>query len=240
MIKKIMKLDIDQKRKIAMNCAFLYGLGEDVCTEFLSAGKVMQMPADFFIFHQDEPTKLFYILVNGKIRLSQLTPEGHQVIVHHVTPGEGFGIIVVLSNIAYPVSAETLEDCTLLSWNGDTTRRLMLKHPQLALNGLNMMAQHFVQISDRYRELATERVERRVAHALLRLARQVGKKTENGVLIDIPLSRQDLGEMTGTTLYTTSRTLSQWEREGWIRAGRTQIELLKPHEVVAIAEDLPH
>ena len=115
----------------------------------------------------------------------------------------------------------------------------MLRYPQLAINGLNMVAQHFVQISDRYRELATERVERRVAHALLRLARQVGTKTDEGVLIDIPLTRQDLGEMTGTTLYTTSRILSEWERQGWIEAGRTRIVLQQPHRIVAIAEDLP-
>ena len=79
-----------------------------------------------------------------------------------------------------------------------------------------MVARHFVQISDRFRELATERVERRVARALLRLLRQVGRRVEDGVLLDVTLSRQDLAEMTGTTLYTTSRILSQWEKEGWI------------------------
>ena len=226
-------------QKIAAKCAFLQELSDDACAEFLAAGRLRQMPAGAFVFHQNEQGELFYILIEGKIRLSQLTPEGHQVIIHHVTPGEGLGIIIVLSHMAYPVSAETLEECILLSWDTDTTRELMLKYPQLAINGLNMVAHHFVQISDRYRELATERVERRVAHALLRLVRQVGKKTADGILIDLPLSRQDLGEMTGTTLYSTSRILSQWEKEGWIRTGRTQVELLKPHQIMAIAEDLP-
>ena len=232
-----MNIKFDQQR-IFEKCAFLQNLDSGVCAEFLAAGRVRQLPAGTFVFCQDELGDLFYILVEGKIRLSQLTPEGHQVIVHHVMPGEGFGIIVVLSHMAYPVSAETLEDCTMLSWDAATARQLMLKHPQLTINGLNLVVHRFVQISDRYRELATERVERRVAHALLRLVRQVGKKTADGVLIDIPLSRQALGEMTGTTLYTTSRILSQWRKEGWIRVGRTRVELLKPHKIVAIAEDL--
>ncbi len=239
MSSKAIDLTIFLHQNIKPNCDFLRDLGEEVCEEFFLVGKMKQMPANKFLFHQDQPGNLFYILVAGKIRLSQLTPEGHQIIVHHVAPGEGIGIVVVLSNIPYPVSAETLEDCTLLSWDADTTRQMMLKHPQLALNGLNMVAQHFVQVSDRYRELATERVERRVAHTLLRLKSQVGKKTEDGILIDIPLSRQDLGEMTGTTLYTTSRILSQWEKAGWIRAGRARVELLQSHELIAIAEDLP-
>ena len=106
----------------------------------------------------------------------------------------------------------------------------MLRYPQLAINGMEMVAQHFVQVSARYRELATERVERRISHAILRLVRQVGEKSDEGILIDIPLSRQDLAEMTGTTLYTTSRVLSQWEKNGWIKTGREQVTLLQPHE----------
>ena len=229
---------IDQER-IAEKCAFTRGLPPSARAEFMAAGRLREVPAGSFLFYQDEPADVFYILLEGKVRLTQLSPEGHQIIIHHVTPGEGIGIIVVLSHIPYPVSAETLADCCLLSWDGEVTRQLMLQYPQLAINGLNMIAQHFVQVSDRYRELATQRVERRVAHALLRLVRQVGTKTDNGVLIDIPLTRQDLGEMTGTTLYTTSRILSEWERQGLIVAGRTRIELLQPHRLVAIAEDLP-
>ena len=224
---------------VGEKCAFTQGLTDSARAEFLAAGRLREFPAGTFLFFQDEPADLFYILIEGKVRLSQLSPEGHQVIVHHVTPGEGIGVIVVLSHVPYPVSAEALEDCLLLSWDGEITRQLMLQHPRLALNGMSMIAQHFVQVSDRYRELATERVERRLAHALLRLVRQVGTKTENGVLIDIPLSRQDLGEMSGTTLHTTSRILSEWDRQGWIVAGRTRIELLQPHRIVAIAEDLP-
>ena len=91
---------------------------------------------------------------------------------------------------------------------------------------------------DRYRELATERVEQRVARAIIRLTRQVGKRTEQGVLLDMPLSRQDLGEMTGTTLYTVSRIMSGWEQKGLISTGRERIVILNPHGLVTVAEDL--
>jgi CRP-like cAMP-binding protein len=104
---------------------------------------------------------------------------------------------------------------------------------------LRLVADRFHDLQDRYRELATERVERRVARALLRLARQAGKRTDEGVLLDLPLSRQDLGEMTGTTLYTVSRILSGWEQNGLILSGRERIIIRRPHELVIIAEDLP-
>jgi CRP-like cAMP-binding protein len=148
------------------------------------------------------------------------------------------GIIVVLSNTIYPLSAEVVADCLALRWNYDATIRLMERFPVLALNGLRLVADRFQDLQDRYRELATERVERRVARALLRLVRQTGRRSEGGVLIDLPLTRQDLGEMTGPTLYTVSRILSSWEQQGIIKADR-RIIVYKPHELVTIAEDLP-
>ncbi|MHB8818430.1 MAG: helix-turn-helix domain-containing protein, partial [Bellilinea sp.] len=77
-----------------------------------------------------------------------------------------------------------------------------------------------------------------LARTLLRRASQAGKKTDDGVLIDLALTRQDLAEMTGTTLYTVSRILSQWETQGLVRSGRERVTIRFPHGLVAIAEDL--
>jgi len=225
--------------ELALRSPFLKGLSPEESKAVLETGRKLSLPANSYLFHQDDPATLCYILLTGTVRLSQVTVEGHQIIVHHVTPGEGFGVIVVLSQIPYPVSAEAVEDVTVLAWNEETMISQMYRYPQLAINGMEMLAQHFVQVQERFRELATERVERRVAHALLRLVRQVGRRTESGILIDLPLSRQDLAEMTGTTLFTTSRILSQWERQGWISTGREEITLVQPHKIVMVAEDLP-
>ena len=192
-----------------------------------------------FFFHQGEPADNFYVIVEGRVRLSQLNPEGHQVIIHFMGPGDGMGIIVALSNTIYPLSAEVVTDCVALSWDYDATINLMKQYPRLALNGLRLVASRFHELQNRYRELSTERVERRVARAVLRLARQSGRRTEKGVLLDLPISRQDLGEMTGTTLYTVSRILSRWEQSGLIETGRERIIILSPHDLVIIAEDLP-
>lgn len=191
-----------------------------------------------FFFHQEETAVAFYIVVEGRVRLSQVTPEGHQVIIRFLGPGEGMGIIVVLSNTVYPLSAEVTADCTALRWDYEATIRLMETFPGLAINGLRLVAGRFHELQNRYRELATQRVERRVAHTLLRLARQTGKRNEEGILLDLPLSRQDLGEMTGTTLYTVSRILSKWEGEGLIRTKREQVTIVNPHDLVIISEDL--
>ncbi len=224
---------------VLKNAPLFRGLGEMPLEVVHNSAFRRRLRRGEFFFYQAEPATHFYLLLEGQTRLNQLTLEGHQVTIRYVGPGESLGVIVVLSDMAYPLSAETVTDCLALGWEANTIADLMERYPRLALNGMRMVAGRFRDLQHRYRELATERVERRVARALLRLARQTGRRVEEGVLLDIPLSRQDLGEMTGTTLYTVSRILSGWEQEGLLITGRQQVIVSNPHGLVSIAEDLP-
>lgn len=215
------------------------GVEEDLLERVYSAAYRRRLRAHEYLFHQGEEAHTFYMLVEGRGRLLQVTPEGHQVIIRYVGPGDGVGIIVALSEVPYPLSCEAVTGCEVLAWDRVSTLRFMEESSILALNGLRMVANRFRDLQHRYQELATERVERRVARTLLRLTRQTGKRVEEGVLLDLPLSRQDLGELTGTTLYTVSRILSRWEQDGLISTGRERVIVCKPHGLVAIAEDLP-
>jgi CRP-like cAMP-binding protein len=87
--------------------------------------------------------------------------------------------------------------------------------------------------------MSTEQVERRIAHTLLRLVKQAGRKTAQGIEIDFPISRQDIAEMTGTTLHTVSRTLSAWETQGLVEGGRQRIVVCDPHRLFMLAEQRP-
>jgi CRP-like cAMP-binding protein len=101
------------------------------------------------------------------------------------------------------------------------------------------MAGQIREFQNRVRDLSTKRVETRIARTILRLARQSGKQIAEGVLIDLPLSRQDLAEMSGTTLYTASRVIREWEKQELVQSQRQRIVIRYPHGLVIIAEDLP-
>lgn len=194
---------------------------------------------DGFFFHQGDTADLIYILERGQVRMTQLTPEGEQIILRFIRPRDMFGGIAAFTFKTYPATAQALEDSQALIWDAAAVRDLTMRVPQLALNILDHSAETIVQLQDRVRELQTERLERRVARALLRLAHQAGKRVETGVLIDLPLSRQDIAEMTGTNLYSVSRILSAWEKQNIIHTEREHITLRSPHQLVVIAEDLP-
>jgi len=197
----------------------------------------------FFFFHQGDAADLFYVLMAGQVKLTQLTSDGNQQLMRLIQPGEMFGGIAALGNATYPASAQAAQDSTALTWHTDTILQLMETHPRVALNTIHHLAQRVQELQQRNLELATERVERRIAHVLLRLVRASGRKAETGILIDFPLSRQDIAEMSGTTLYTVSRTLNAWQQKGLVEIGRERVLICNPHGLVAIAEDLtlpPH
>jgi CRP-like cAMP-binding protein len=137
----------------------------------------------------------------------------------------------------YPVSAQAVSEAAVVGWNKATMLELMLSHAPLAVNMLRAAIDRLDDLQTRFLELCAEQVERRVAHGLLRIMRQAGRKTEEGILIDLRLSRQELADYSGTTLYTVSRILSGWEKSGWVASGRERIVVTDPHSLVVFAEN---
>jgi CRP-like cAMP-binding protein len=204
----------------------------------VSAGHRVARDAGAHFFEQGAPADEFYVLAEGRVKMTQVTPDGHQVVLRLVAPGSPFGGVAAFGHPVYPVSAEAIEPSVALGWDGATMGRLLAENARLAMNALQFVATQLREVQDRYRELVTEKVERRVARTLLRLARDTGRKIDAGVLIDIPLTREDLAEMTGTTIYTVSRLVAAWEEKGLVEGGRQRIVIRRPHGLVVIADDL--
>jgi len=215
------------------------GLKKGELEEVCRAAKLCRMAQDDYFFFQGDPTAHIYVLLEGRVKISQTNADGQQILFRAISPTTLFGGLAMTQTEFYPVTAQVAEDSTAACWSKEDFLSLVARFPKLALNAMEMMASRIQEFQDRFRELATERVERRLARTLLRLASQSGKKTEQGVLIDLPLTRQDLAEMTGTTLYTVSRILSQWETQKLVINGRGRVVISFPHGLVQIAEDLP-
>jgi CRP-like cAMP-binding protein len=188
------------------------------------------------VFEQGETASSFYVLLSGRLRVTQLDPTGQQTVVRMVNPGDLFGIARALRRTDYPGTATAVVDSVALQWPMEAWDELTERHPRLAINAMQTIGQRLQEAHARVRELSTEEVERRVAHAVLRLANQSGKKEAEGIRIDFPISKQDIAEMTGTTLHTVSRILSAWERAGLVQGGRQKLLVREPHRLFLIGE----
>lgn len=231
-------MDREQGRLLLQGVRLFRDLTPEAIEGTLDAARRYRVAKGTALFRQDDPPEAFYVLVHGRVKVTQETPDGQSVVVRFIGPGEMLGCVAVCGGAGYPGTATAVEDCILVGWTSKAFSGLMLRHPQLALSALGAVGRRLQETQTRMREMATEKVERRIAHALLRLVRQAGRRVEGGVEIDFPISRQDIAEMTGTTLHTVSRTLSAWEDRGIVAGGRQRVVVRDPHGLVSIAEEL--
>ena len=221
------------------DAALLCGLSSEAVAEVVSRATVKRAAGGATVFREGEPATAFYLVTAGRVKLTQVAADGHEVIIRLVGAAEALAAVALFEGSTYPVTARAVSDTRLLMWSRPALDEVFRRHPAVAVNVLRMVSERLREAQDRLRELATERVAQRIARALVRLVRQAGRRVEGGVLIDLPLSRQDVAEMTGTTLYTASRVLSEWQTRGILESGRARVVVRRPHALVALAEDLP-
>lgn len=188
------------------------------------------------VFEQGDDADCFFVLLHGRLRVTQVTPAGQQVVIRMVNPGDLFGIAKALQRPDYPGTATAVVESLALAWPMATWDAMLDDHPALAVNAMQTVGMRLQEAQARLRELATEEVERRVAHTVLRLGNQSGRREPDGIRIDFPISKQDIAEMAGTTLHTVSRILSAWEADGLVEGGRQKLLLRDPHRLLLIGD----
>jgi CRP-like cAMP-binding protein len=190
------------------------------------------------VFDQGETADRFFVLLHGRLRVTQVTPEGQQIVVRMVSPGDLFGIAKALQRPDYPGTATAVLESIAVAWPMSAWSDIVDAHPAFAVNAMQVMGERLQEAHSRIREISTEVVERRVGHAVLRLASQSGYPEKDGIRIDFPISKQDIAEMTGTTLHTVSRILTNWEEAGLVSGGRQKLLVKNPHRLLLIADGL--
>lgn len=223
-------------RSILADIPVFAGLGPGDLDEVLREARAIRYPKESAVFDQGADAHSFFLLLHGHLRVEKSTPQGQQIVARYVSAGELFGVARALALDTYPATAVAAVDSIALCWPSAAWPRLIAKFPSLAAHALQTVGHRLQDTQARVVEMSSQQVEQRVASALLRLARQAGRKVESGIEIDFPISRQDVAEMTGTTLHTVSRILSAWEQQGLVAGGRQRIVLRDPHKLFVIAE----
>jgi CRP-like cAMP-binding protein len=212
------------------------GLNPGEQEELLREARSVRYPRGTAVFEQGAEADRFFVLLHGHLRVEKTTPQGQQTVVRYVSAGELFGVAQAMNLSHYPATAVAAVDSIALAWPSSSWQRLIAKFPSLSSSALQTVGSRLQDTQTRVIEISNEQVEQRIAHTLLRLAKQAGRKVEAGVEIDFPISRQDVAEMTGTTLHTVSRILSAWEGQGLVEGGRQRIVLRDSQRLHSLAE----
>ncbi len=223
-------------RSIVKPLSLFSGMSDADLDQILSHATSARVAQGEAVFVQGTPANHFFLLLNGRLKVTQVTPDGQQIIVRVVHPGDLFGFAKALQRADYPGTAFAAAESLYLAWPTALWSFFVEQNPSLAVSALQTIGNRLEEAHTRIREMSTQEVERRVAHAVLRLTEKAGKPEDGGMRIDFQISRQDIAEMTGTTLHTVSRLLSAWEGRGLVEGGRQKLLVRDMKALARLAE----
>ncbi|AAC06741.1 Crp/Fnr family transcriptional regulator [Aquifex aeolicus] len=180
-----------------------------------------------YIFFEEEAEPGIFILVEGLVKLIKETSDGRSIIVRLVFPGEVFGWIEWGKSVPkFKYTAMAALPSTILYISNKYFINLAIKYPAIAIKLTCDATHNLLQTYEVLKSIASGKVEERIAKLLLELAEKAGEKKDGRIIIRLPLTRQDIAEMTGTTVETTIRVMSKWKKQGIINTERGYIEII--------------
>ena len=225
----------DIPRSLLQNLDLFRSVPEKDLDTVLSIARGMRLRTGEPVFQQGESAENFFVLLHGHLKVVQNTADGEQVVMRYVTPGEVFGIARAMRRPTYPATCIAVEESVVLGWPSAAWDGFMTSNPVFAHTALQTVGQRLQDAHNRIQELSTEEVEQRVARCILRLIKSAGAETPEGIAINFPITRQEIAEMTGTTLHTVSRLLSAWKERGVVETGRKRVTVRKMDELIQLA-----
>lgn len=209
-----------EQRRLLAGTPFFAPLREDEVDDVAASFRQVHFAQGQPIHFAGEDATRLGIVVAGRVKLVRPTLDGNDVLLDMLGPGSYFGSLAQLGDRTYREDAIAHTDCCVLTTTADAFRRLLAQFPTVTLATLDVVAQRLQAAQDAIEQISTYSVERRVAAQLLKLADQAGRDAGDAVLIEMPLSRQDLAGMVGAQVETVSRVVSDFRRRGLVESGR--------------------
>src|ERR1700740_1346221 len=188
------------------------------CQDIVASAEELEFKRRQTIYFEGDPVRQVILLTSGCVKIIQVGMSGAEVILRLAGPRDVVGAVGGGTRLSYCSTARALRSSTALVWDAAVFENILHKYPTLRRNTSRILGQRLEEIEERFREVSTKKVAPRLSSEIARLLNQVGQSV-NGA-IELSLSREELAQLTGTTLFTVSRLLSSWEQRGIVRTGR--------------------
>jgi CRP-like cAMP-binding protein len=209
---------------------FLKGLARPDLETVMAAATRRRYVADSVVINQGDPGVYLFLLTKGCARHFFITPEGRKVLLLWLGPGEVFGgATLLLTPSPYLLGTEIVEDSSVVVWQRKTIRELAARYPQLMENALLVAGDYLTWFLAAHVALISHNARERVAGVLVSLGEGIGRKVAGGVRIDI--TNEQLANAANVTPFTTSRLLSEWQRNGAVVKSRGGVVLRAPEQL---------
>ncbi len=226
---------LSRRLEVLHQTPFFSPLADDAILEISRFFRDKAFAAGETIYTAGDPAVSLYVVAAGKVKLARTAETGRTVVLGVIGPGDFFGTLSALGDRVYPDYAVAHTGCCVLAVAGADFQAILRRYPQTANATLEIVAARLASMHELVEQLSAHPAEQRIASTLLALADKLGEKQGKSILIQMPLSRQDLAEMTGIVPETASRILAHLRRSGLIRTGRQWVAIPDPARLAAEA-----
>jgi len=211
-------------------------LEPDEMDEFLALAKVRCFDTDQTIFQKSDPGDCLYAIVSGRVGITTESEAGKAILLNMLKPGEVLGEIALLDGKERTANAVALERSDLLRIDRADFMPFLERHPRLAIRLMGVLCDRLRWTSDIIEDTMFLDIPHRLAKRLMTLASQFGRSTEEGLLIDIRLSQEKLGQMLGSTRESINKGLKLLEHKGLIEMAGGYIRVIDQTALERFAE----
>lgn len=207
-----------------------FGVSASEHTDIASSARDLCYSQGEIIFLQNDPVRHVYVVAEGVVKVTQITEVGKETLLRLESSG-GLLDDVTGSDLFHSITARALQDCRLLVWESATFEALTQRMGTIDHNAIAIMRSRLHMLQERFCDVATRPVPQRLARLVIHLA----MKTP-GSFAPVELSREDLAQMAGTSLFTVSRLLSAWADEDIVTVERKAVTIEDLPRLLEVAE----
>jgi CRP-like cAMP-binding protein len=218
---------------VLARCPLFSGLSANERSEILSEARAREFDRSEVLYFEGDPVEEILLLLSGYVKHTKFGESGTVAILGLAGPGDALGAASLISTGQYTTTAEPVQRCRALAWRAPSFKTYLERSPVLYRNMFRIHLVYLRELEERFREMATEMVSRRVARQLVRLHDLFGSIDDPS---EIRLSQEELAQMTGTTLFSISRLLTEWEARGLIVTRRHSVTVRKVDSLRGISE----
>jgi CRP-like cAMP-binding protein len=204
------------------------GLSEREHFEITTCAHVRTFAKNEPLFIQGHPVESLILIESGTVKQTQAGRNGNEVLIRISKEGDVVNLRAESARAGYTCSAHAMEQCRALIWDYSHIREYMSR-PVMRRNISRILADELGELEERYREMATEKVSKRLSLLMIRLAEKIGHPSGKGMKVS--LSREELAQMTGSTAFTISRVLSEWSSKGLVVSLRESVIVTDPGQL---------
>jgi CRP-like cAMP-binding protein len=224
---------VADQREEGLRRAFIFSsLSDSEIRDLAHISDYRRFAGGEYLFLEGDAPRHLLIMAEGQVRVIRHSAAGKDFIVAFFNPGDMFGEVAVFEDQPYPASAQASVASAVVAVPRAAFLAFLSQRPQVALSIISVLVGRLRDAHSRLKDLATERVEQRLANALFMLSSKLGPI--------LPFTRQDIAEMTGTTTETAIRTLSRFKERGIINTTRGKITIVSLEKLRLLGEGRPH